>query len=139
MAVKIAIAGVGNCASSLVQGLYYYKNVKANGDTIPGLMHNVLGGYKISDIEIVAAFDIDARKVGRDVGEAIFAEPNCTKMFSDVPNLGVNVDKGPTLDGVAEHMEGDGKNSFVISKEKDADVAKILNALNCGLYRNDAS
>ncbi len=126
MPVKIAIAGVGNCASSLVQGLYYYKNVKLNGETIPGLMHNVLGDYKISDIEIAAAFDIDARKVGRDVSEAIFADPNCTKMFADVPTLGINVDKGPTLDGVAEHMEGDEKNSFVISTEKDADVAGIL-------------
>ncbi len=126
MVIRVAIAGVGNCASSLVQGLYYYKNVKSNSETIPGLMHNVLGGYKISDIEIVAAFDIDARKVGRDVSEAVFAEPNCTKMFSDVPNLGVSVDKGPTLDGVAEHMEGDGKNSFVIAEGKEADVVNIL-------------
>ncbi len=136
MPVKIAIAGVGNCASSLVQGLYYYKNVKSNDETIPGLMHNVLGSYKISDIEIVAAFDIDARKVGRDVSEAIFADPNCTKMFADVPNLGINVDKGPVLDGVAEHMEGNGKNSFVISDKKDADVAGILKSTKADVLVN---
>ncbi|MBI4167447.1 MAG: inositol-3-phosphate synthase [Candidatus Aenigmarchaeota archaeon] len=126
MVIRVAIAGVGNCASSLIQGLFYYKNVKSNGETVPGLMHNVLGGYKISDIEIVAAFDIDARKVGKDVSEAIFSEPNCTKVFADVPKLGVNVDKGPVLDGVAEHMEGAEKNSFVIAEGKEADVVSVL-------------
>lgn len=126
MAIRVAIAGVGNCASSLIQGLFYYKNVKSNGETVPGLMHNVLGGYKISDIEIAAAFDIDARKVGKDVSEAIFAEPNCTKMFADVPRLGVRVEKGPVLDGVAEHMDDNGRNSFLVSEEKEADVVSIL-------------
>ncbi|MBI4177706.1 MAG: hypothetical protein HY516_05080 [Candidatus Aenigmarchaeota archaeon] len=126
MAIRIAIAGVGNCASSLVQGLFYYKNVKTNGETIPGLMHNVLGGYKISDIEIVAAFDIDERKVGKDVSEAVFAQPNCTKMFSDIPHLGIKVEKGPVLDGVAEHMEGSGRNEFAVAEGREADVAAIL-------------
>lgn len=126
MTIRIAIAGVGNCASSLVQGLFYYKNVKSNSETVPGLMHNVLGGYMISDIEIVAAFDIDARKVGKDVSEAIFAQPNCTKIFADVPVIGVNVEKGPVLDGIAEHMEGNGRSSFIVSGEKEADVVEIL-------------
>ncbi|MDO9097138.1 MAG: inositol-3-phosphate synthase, partial [Candidatus Methanoperedens sp.] len=80
--IRIAIAGVGNCASSLVQGLEYYKNVKNSDDLVTGLMHNALGGYLISDIKPVAAFDVDKRKVGKDLSEAIFSEPNCTKKFS---------------------------------------------------------
>ena len=83
--IRIAIAGVGNCASSLIQGLEYYKNISHSDDLVPGLMHNSLGGYLISDIKPVAAFDIDMRKVGTDLSEAIFSEPNCTKKFSDVP------------------------------------------------------
>jgi len=84
--IKIAIAGVGNCASALVQGIYYYKDVKDDDELVPGLMHNIVGNYKISDIEIVAAFDIDKRKVGKDLSQAIFAKPNCTKTFChDVP------------------------------------------------------
>ncbi len=124
--IRVAIAGLGNCASSLVQGLHYYRNIGANNETVPGLMHNVVAGYKISDIELVAVFDIDGRKVGKDVSEAIFAEPNCTKKFSDVPKTGVIVSKGPVLDGVAEHMSGSERNGFIVSKNKDADVVKIL-------------
>ncbi|MFH0890017.1 MAG: inositol-3-phosphate synthase [Candidatus Aenigmatarchaeota archaeon] len=124
--IRIAIAGLGNCASSLVQGLHYYRNVNANDEVVPGLMHNVLGGYKISDIGLVAAFDIDERKVGKDVSEAIFAEPNCTKKFSEVPKMGVTVMKGPVLDGVAEHMNGGERNSFVVAEEKEVDVTGIL-------------
>lgn len=104
--IKVAIAGVGNCCSSLVQGRYYYKDVSSNDELVPGLMHNVLGGYKISDIEFVAAFDVDKRKVGKDLSEAIFAKPNCTTVFcNNIPKLGVIVKKGPVLDGVAKHME----------------------------------
>jgi myo-inositol-1-phosphate synthase len=79
--IKIAIAGVGNCASSLVQGIYYYKDINSDDELVPGLMHNVVGDYKISDIKIVAAFDVDKRKVGKDVSQAIFQKPNCTKVF----------------------------------------------------------
>jgi len=104
-AIKIAIAGVGNCTSSLIQGLFYYKDVNSNDALIPGLMHNVLGGYRISDIKPVVAFDIDKRKVGKDLSQAIFSKPNCTKIFcNDIPNLGVEVKMGPVLDGVADHM-----------------------------------
>ncbi len=88
--VRLAIVGVGNCASSLVQGLEYYKDAKGE-DRVPGLMHVDLGGYHISDIEVVAAFDVDAKKVGQDVSEAIFSVPNNTIRFADVPPIGVEV------------------------------------------------
>src|ERR1041385_45541 len=96
--IRVAIAGVGNCASSLVQGLHYYHG--ANGThPIPGLMHNNLGGYYLSDIKVVCAFDIDKRKVGRDVSEAIFAKPNCTKQFvAQMPTLNAPVYMGPIHD-----------------------------------------
>ncbi len=100
--VRIAIAGVGNCASSLVQGLYYYADAEPD-DHVPGLMHVVLGGYHINDIEPVAAFDVDASKVGLDLGKAISAEPNNTVQFCDVPELGVRVQRAPTLDGFGEY------------------------------------
>jgi myo-inositol-1-phosphate synthase len=99
--IRLAIAGVGNCASSLVQGLEYYRDADAT-DSVPGLMHVDLGGYHIRDIEVVAAFDVDADKVGLDVSKAIFAGPNNTIRFSDVGNLGVTVQRGPTLDGFGE-------------------------------------
>ncbi len=126
--VKLAIVGVGNCASSLIQGLFYYKDVDSNDELVPGLMHNVLGGYRISDIRPVAAFDVDKRKVGKDLSEAIFARPNCTKVFcKDVPKLGVEVMRGPTLDGVANHMKDYPEDrTFAVSDEKPVDVAKVL-------------
>lgn len=126
--IRVAIAGLGNCASALIQGLFYYKNVDSNDEFVPGLMHNVLGGYKISDIEIVAAFDIDQRKVGKDVSQAIFEKPNCTKIFyKDIPKLGVEVKKGPILDGVAEHMKKyPDDRRFIESKEKEVDVVEEL-------------
>ena len=99
--VRVAIVGVGNCASSFVQGLYYYKNAKET-DSVPGLMHVELGGYHIRDVEVVAAFDVDAKKVGKDVSEAIFTEPNNTIRFSDVPPTGVTVMRGRTLDGLGD-------------------------------------
>jgi len=102
--IRIAIAGVGNCASSLVQGLEYYRD-KRPEDAI-GLMHWEIGGYRPFDIEVVAAFDIDERKVGKDVNEAIFELPNCTKVFCEkLPKTKVQVQMGRILDGVAEHME----------------------------------
>jgi len=102
--IKIAIAGLGNCASSLVQGIYYYRD-KSPQDAI-GLMHWEIGGYTPADIEVVAAFDIDKRKVGQDVNSAIFSDPNCTKMFCDhLPASGVIVQMGRILDGIADHMK----------------------------------
>ena len=126
--IKIAISGIGNCCSSLIQGLYYYKDVKSNDELVPGLMHNVLGGYALSDIKVVAAFDIDARKVGKDLSEAIFAKPNNTLVFQkDVPRMNVPVQMGPVLDGVASHMaEYPEDEAFRISKMKPVDVAKVL-------------
>jgi len=100
--VRLAIVGVGNCASSLVQGLEYYKDADA-GDTVPGLMHVDLGGYHIHDVELVAAFDVDAKKVGKDVAEAIVSEPNNTIRFADVPPTGVTVQRGPTFDGLGRY------------------------------------
>ncbi len=101
--IKVAIVGLGNCASSLIQGIYYYKDKKPE-DAI-GLMNRDIGGYKPSDIEVVAAFDIDKRKVDKDVSKAIFEKPNCTKVFfNDVPFMDVRVKLGFLLDGVARHM-----------------------------------
>ena len=101
--INVAIAGVGNCASSLVQGLSHYSNGGSNDEM--GLMHWDLGGYRPRDVRVVAAWDIDERKVGRDVAEAIFAKPNCTAVFCDhVGPTGVTVEMGPILDGVSEHM-----------------------------------
>ena len=100
--IRLAIAGVGNCASSLVQGLQYYADANPD-DEVPGLMHVVLGGYHISDIEVVAAFNVDATKVGQDVGKAIWAGQNNTVKFADVPDLGVRVLRAPTLDGFGKY------------------------------------
>ncbi len=110
--IRCCIVGVGNCASSIVQGLSYYENITDNEKTIPGLTHPMLGGYCPSDIQIVACFDIDKRKVGKDLSEAIFAEPNCTKIFCTVPFLNVEVMKTPVLDGMAPHM----KNYFQVDE-----------------------
>jgi len=100
--VNLAIVGVGNCASSLVQGLEYYREADPTG-TVPGLMHVDLGGYHVSDVEIVAAFDVDAKKVGTDVAEAIVSEPNNTIRFAEVPLTGVTVQRGPTFDGLGRY------------------------------------
>ena len=103
-AIRIAIAGVGNCAGSLVQGIHYYR--EKNREDAIGLMHWDLGGFQPGDIQVVAAFDVDKRKIGRDVSEAIFADPNCTRQFfPDVPACNVNVQMGRILDGIADHMQ----------------------------------
>ena len=126
--IKIAITGIGNCASALIQGIFYYKDVKSDDELVPGLMHNLIGGYKIGDIKIVAAFDIDKRKVGKDLSEAMFALPNCTKVFcKNIPHLGVKVKMGRVLDGVAPHMKNYPENqTFVAAKEKPVDVVEEL-------------
>ncbi len=126
--IKIAIAGLGNCASSLIQGIFYYKDVKTDDELIPGLMHNIIEKYKPADIKIVAAFDIDKRKVGKDVSKAIFSKPNCTRTFySKIPNLNTKVKMGPVLDGVPKHMkEYPEEKRFMIAKEKPVDVIDEL-------------
>lgn len=126
--IRIAIAGIGNCCSSLVQGIYYYKDVKSDDELVPGLMHNVLGGYQVSDIKIVAAFDVDKRKVGKDIGEAIFEKPNCTQTFChNVPKTGVIVKMGPVLDGVADHMKDfPDDQTFIVADKKAIDVVDEL-------------
>ena len=124
--IRVAIAGVGNCASSLVQGLEYYKG--RNNEAFAGLMHTRIGDWGPSDIEVVAAFDIDCRKVGKLVEEAIFAQPNCTKIFQSVlPVSDVVVRMGPVLDGVAPHM-GDYSDdeAFRPCDEEPVDVVQVL-------------
>lgn len=119
--IKIAIVGVGNCASSLIQGLTYYKNIK-NNTKIVGLMHTVLGGYKISDIEVVAAFDVNKTKVGKDLAEAMYAKPNNTITFAKVKKTGVIVKNAPLYDGIGEYL----KDVVTISGSTITDPAKIL-------------
>jgi len=124
--IKVAIIGIGNCASSLIQGIHYYKD--KNPEEAIGLMHWDIGGYAPSDIEVVAAFDIDCRKVGKDVSEAIFAKPNCTQIFcSDIPEMGLEVTMGKVLDGVAPHM-ADHKNdyTFIVSDVEENDRDEIV-------------
>jgi len=119
--VNVAIIGVGNCASSLVQGVHYYKAAKES-EFVPGLMHVNLGGYHISDINFVAAFDIDKNKVGKDLAQAIYTKPNNTYKFCDVPTIGVKVHRGMTHDGLGKYL------SQIIEKAPGptADVVKIL-------------
>jgi Myo-inositol-1-phosphate synthase len=119
--INVAIIGAGNCASSLVQGVYYYRNARET-DFVPGLMHVNLGGYHISDINFVAAFDIDKNKVGKDLAEAIFTPPNNTFKFCDVPETGIRVERGMTHDGLGKYL------SQIISKApgSTADVTGIL-------------
>ncbi|MBI4199528.1 MAG: inositol-3-phosphate synthase [Chloroflexi bacterium] len=119
--INVAIVGVGNCASSLVQGVHKYRGASANG-FIPGLMHTVLGGYHIGDIEFVAAFDIDVNKVGKDLAEAIVTPPNNTFVFANVPPLGVRVERGMTHDGIGKYVAG-------LVKKAPGATADIVNIL----------
>ena len=137
--IKIAIIGIGNCASSLIQGIHFYKG-KNLEDTI-GLMHGKIGGFRPDDIQVVAGFDIDKRKVGQDVHEAIFASPNCTTVFqAEIPPSGVKVQMGKVLDGVSAHMVNyDEKNRFARSSEKEptkAEVVKILKESGAEILAN---
>jgi myo-inositol-1-phosphate synthase len=127
--IKIAIVGVGNCASSLIQGIHYYRD--KNPDDAIGLMHWEIGGFSPSDIEIVAAFDIDKRKVGTDVSKAIFARPNCTAVFcDDIPMSGVKVSMGKVLDGISEHMKNyDDEYTFLLSSSPEPSTEQIVDIL----------
>lgn len=124
--IRVAIAGVGNCASSLVQGVEYYRTRNVHKQI--GLMHECIGVWRPSDIEFIAAFDIDARKVGRPLEEAIFAKPNCTRVFqSEIASGGVEVQMGPVLDGLADHMAAySDEEAFRPADQDPADVATVL-------------
>ena len=134
--IKVAIIGVGNCASSLVQGIHQYVELPDDTD-VPGVMHNKIGDYRIEDIEVVAAFDIDENKVGKDLSEAIFTKPNNTLKFADVPRLGVPVERGMTHDGIGKYVSHLVKKSphstaniSGILKEREVDV--VINYLPVG-------
>ncbi len=122
--IHVAIVGVGNSASALVQGVEYYKNTAENKN-VPGLMHVNFGGYHVRDVRFVAAFDVNKKKIGKDLSEAIFIEPNCVAKFAKVPPLGVKVSPGPVLDGVAAHMK-ETFNVYEVNERAAADVVKIL-------------
>ncbi|MGH9125006.1 MAG: inositol-3-phosphate synthase [Acidimicrobiales bacterium] len=119
--IRVAIAGVGNCASSLLQGVEYYRHADPT-DTVPGLMHVTLGGYHVGDVEFVAAFDVDATKVGLDLGKAIYAGQNNTIRFASVGEIGVTVQRGPTLDGLGKYY----RQTIEESPEEPVDVAEVL-------------
>ena len=134
--IKVAIIGVGNCASSLVQGIHNYVELPDDED-VSGIMHANLGGYRIDDIEVVAAFDIDENKVGKDVSEAIFTQPNNTLKFADVPHMGVPVERGMTHDGIGRYVshlvkKSDHSTANIegILRERDVDV--VINYLPVG-------
>src|SRR6478752_3972341 len=119
--VRVAIVGVGNCASSLVQGVEYYRNADPN-ERVPGLMHVDFGGYHVRDVQFVAAFDVDAKKVGQDLAEAIVASENNTIKLCDVPPVGVTVQRGPTYDGLGQYY----RETIEESDESAVDVAQAL-------------
>jgi len=134
--VRVAIIGVGNCASSLVQGVYFYQKTK-DEEQVPGLMHTNLGGYHISDIEFSAAFDVVDTKVGKDLSEAIFAYPNNTYKFSEVPHLGVPVARGMTHDGIGKYLsqvvkKAPGPTSDIVGILKSTGTDVVVNFLPVG-------
>ena len=134
--INVAIIGVGNCASSLVQGIHYYKKAK-EGEFVPGLMHIDLGGYHISDINFVAAIDIDKNKVGKDLAEAIFTRPNNTLKFCDVPATGVRVARGMTHDGLGKYLsqiitKSPGPTASITSILKETETDVVINFLPVG-------
>ena len=124
--INVAIIGVGNCASSLVQGIHNYREIPED-ETVPGLMHPRIGGYEIGDINVVAAFDIDEKKVGKDLSEAVFALPNNTMKFAEVPHTGVTVERGMTHDSLGKYV------SDIVKKAPGStvDVASILKEREC--------
>ncbi|SDS26651.1 inositol-3-phosphate synthase [Corynebacterium timonense] len=139
--IRVAIAGVGNCATSLIQGVEYYKNTPA-GEKVPGLMHVQLGDYHVGDVEFVAAFDVDAEKVGKDLAEATESGMNCTITICDVPHLGVEVQRGPTYDGLGEYYlstitESDAAPVDVAQALRDARVDVLVSYLPVGSEEAD--
>ncbi|WP_137810155.1 MULTISPECIES: inositol-3-phosphate synthase [unclassified Gordonia (in: high G+C Gram-positive bacteria)] len=139
--VRVAIVGVGNCASSLVQGVQYYKDADENS-TVPGLMHVKFGPYHVRDVEFVAAFDVDAKKVGFDLSDAIFASENNTIKIADVPPTGVTVQRGHTLDGLGKYYletitEADGQGVDIVQALKDAEVDVLVSYLPVGSEQAD--
>jgi len=123
--VRVAVAGLGNCASALVQGVHYYKDAKTE-DEVPGLMHVDFGGYFPKDLKFVAAFEANRKKIGLDIADAIWVEPNCCwKFFPDVPKTGVKVLPGPISDGVAPHM----RESFFAYDESEIEAVDIVEEL----------
>jgi len=134
--IRVAIIGVGNCASSLVQGVHYYRNAKA-ADDIPGIMHVDIGGYHLSDLDFVAAFDVDKNKVGKDLADAIYAKPNNTYRFADVPKTGVKVSRGMTLDGLGKYLsqvitKAPGETADIVGILKDRKVDVVVSYLPVG-------
>jgi myo-inositol-1-phosphate synthase len=134
--IRVAIVGVGNCASSLVQGRYYYEDAKPD-DFVPGLMHVDLGGYHVRDIEFVAAFDIDKNKVGKDLSEAIYQKPNNTYVFQQVPHLGVTVERGMTHDGLGKYLsqvieKAPGPTADIVGILRDREVDVVVSYLPVG-------
>jgi len=134
--VRVAIIGVGNCASSLVQGVHYYRDAKP-GDDIPGIMHVDIGGYHLRDIEFVAAFDVDKNKVGKDLADAIYTKPNNTYRFADVPKTGVKVSRGMTLDGIGKYLskvieKAPGETDDIVGILKDRQVDVVISYLPVG-------
>ena len=134
--IRAAIIGVGNCASSLVQGVHYYRNAKP-GERIPGIMHVDLGGYHIRDVDFVAAFDVDRNKVGKDLAEAIYAPPNNTYRFADVPRTGVKVSRGMTHDGIGKYLsavvhKAPGATDDIVGILKDREVDVVVSYLPVG-------
>jgi myo-inositol-1-phosphate synthase len=139
--VRVAIVGVGNCASSLVQGVEYYRNADPN-DRVPGLMHVVFGDYHVSDVTFVAAFDVDAKKVGMDLAEAIVASENNTLKLCDVPPTGVTVQRGPTFDGLGQYYreiidESGAEPVDVAQALRDAEVDVVVSYLPVGSEQAD--
>ena len=134
--INVAIIGVGNCASSLIQGVYYYKKAKET-EFVPGLMHVNLGGYRISDINFVAAFDIDKNKVGKDLAQAIFTPPNNTFKFGEVPTTGVKIQRGMTHDGLGKYLsqiiqKAPGSTVDIVKALKETQTDMVLNYLPVG-------
>jgi len=122
--IRVALVGVGNSASALIQGTQYYKTAKED-TTVPGLMHVNFGGYHIRDIRFGAAFEVNRDKIGKDLSEAIFTAPNCCEKFAEVPNLDVNVSPAPILDGVAPHM----RETFNVYDDSDYNKGNVVEAL----------
>lgn len=135
--INVAVIGLGNCASSLIQGIHKYGEVDENSAPVPGVMHNVLGGYTIGDVNVVAAFDVDKEKVGVDINEAIFAKTNNALPFHDVPRAGIPVDRGMTHDGIGQYLQdvvkkAPGSTADIVGILRDREVDVVINYLPVG-------